>query len=61
MKCRSRIGWFEISNTRLFGPDLVYQDMEKVKVIRDWLKTSKSLKNSYADMRRRELEFEVSD
>ena len=32
-KCRSPIGWFEASQTTLFGSDLVHQAMEKVKVI----------------------------
>ncbi|PHT76944.1 hypothetical protein T459_20466 [Capsicum annuum] len=28
---RSPIGWFEVGETRLFGPDLIHQAMEKVK------------------------------
>ena len=32
-KCRSPIGWFETGETTLFGPDVVHQAMEKVKVI----------------------------
>ena len=32
-KCRSPIGWFEVGETALLGPDLVHQAMEKVKVI----------------------------
>lgn len=32
-KCRSPIGWFEVGETTLFGLDLVYQSIEKVKVI----------------------------
>ena len=35
--------------------------MEKVKLIRDRLKTTQSLQKSYADVRRRELEFHVND
>ncbi|KAF3665948.1 putative LRR receptor-like serine/threonine-protein kinase-like [Capsicum annuum] len=37
------------------------QAMEKVKVIREQLKVAQSLQKSYADIRRRELEFEVDD
>ncbi|WMV57820.1 hypothetical protein MTR67_051205 [Solanum verrucosum] len=40
MKCRSPIGWFEVGETTLFGPDLVLQAMEKVKVIQQWLATA---------------------
>lgn len=41
----------------MFGPDLVYQSMEKVKVkvIQDRLKAAKSHQNSYADIRHRDL------
>ncbi|PHU07246.1 hypothetical protein BC332_23735 [Capsicum chinense] len=29
-RSRSPIGWFEVGESRLFGPDLVYKVMEKV-------------------------------
>ena len=35
--------------------------MEKVQLIRDRLKTAQSRQKSYADVRRRELEFQVDD
>jgi len=41
-KCRSPIGWFEVGETALFGPDLVLQVMEKVKVIQQRLATAQS-------------------
>ena len=45
----------------MIGPDLVYQAMEKVKVIQDRLKIAQSRQKSYTDVRGRELEFEVDD
>ena len=45
----------------MLGPDLVIYTLEKVKVIRDRLKTAQSRQKSYADHRRRDLEFEVND
>ncbi|XP_060185718.1 uncharacterized protein LOC132615153 [Lycium barbarum] len=36
---RSPIGWFEVGEPELLGPDLVYQAMEKVKLIQERLKT----------------------
>ncbi|WMV41536.1 hypothetical protein MTR67_034921 [Solanum verrucosum] len=36
----SPIGWFEVGEAGLIGPDLVYQDMEKVKIIQERLKTA---------------------
>ncbi|PHT94039.1 hypothetical protein T459_01921 [Capsicum annuum] len=61
MRSRSTIGWFEVGETRLFGPELVHQAKEKVKLIEDRIKTAQSHQNSYVDVRRRELEFEVCD
>ncbi|XP_049405071.1 uncharacterized protein LOC125868480 [Solanum stenotomum] len=60
-KCRSPIGWFEVGETALFGPDLVLQAMEKVKVIQQWLATTQIRHKSYADVRRRGLEFSIGD
>ncbi|XP_049391582.1 uncharacterized protein LOC125856020 [Solanum stenotomum] len=48
-KCRSPIGWFEVGKTALFGPYLVLQAMEKVKVIQQRLATAQSRYKSYAD------------
>ncbi|WMV35099.1 hypothetical protein MTR67_028484 [Solanum verrucosum] len=58
---RSPIGWFEVGETGLIGPDLVHQAIEKVEVIQERLKTAQSRQKSYTDVRRRELEFEVDD
>ena len=45
----------------MIGPDLVLYAMEKVQLIIDRLKTSQSCQKSYADVRRRELEYQVDD
>ncbi|XP_049406252.1 uncharacterized protein LOC125869893 [Solanum stenotomum] len=60
-KCRSPIGWFEKGETALFGPDLVHQAMEKFKEIQQRLKTAQSQHKSYANVRRRGLEFSIGD
>ncbi|WMV58173.1 hypothetical protein MTR67_051558 [Solanum verrucosum] len=60
-RCRSPIGWFEVGEAGLIGPDLVHQAMEKVKVIQERLKTTQSRQKSYINVRRRDLEFEVDD
>ncbi|KAH0706534.1 hypothetical protein KY285_012312 [Solanum tuberosum] len=41
-RCISPIGWFEVGEVGLIGPDLVHQAMEKVKVIQERLKTAQS-------------------
>ena len=40
---------------------MVYQAMEKVKSIQERLRTAQSRQKSYADVRRRDLEFSVDD
>ncbi|WMV29759.1 hypothetical protein MTR67_023144 [Solanum verrucosum] len=34
-RCRSPIGWFEVGEFGLIGPELVHQAMDKVKVIQE--------------------------
>ncbi|XP_075088200.1 uncharacterized protein LOC142170244 [Nicotiana tabacum] len=60
-RCRSPIGWFEVEEAELLGPDLVYQAMEKVNLIQSHLKTAQSRQKSYSDVGHRDLEFQVDD
>ncbi|XP_009760535.1 uncharacterized protein [Nicotiana sylvestris] len=60
-RCGSHIGWFEIWEDELIGPDLVHQAMEKVKTIKERLKTAQSRQKSYLDIRRRDLESREDD
>ena len=57
-RCRSPVWWFEVGESSLLYPDIIYDALEKVWVITDRLKTSYSRQKSYVDNRRRELEFE---
>ncbi|XP_070054415.1 uncharacterized protein [Nicotiana tomentosiformis] len=60
-RCKSPIGWFDIGEAELIGPDLVHQAMEKIKVITEQLKTAQSRQKSYLDVCRRDLEFKEDD
>jgi hypothetical protein len=60
-KCRSPICWEEVGERKLLGPELVQMSTEKIKLIREWLKTAQSRQKSYADRRRRDLEFHIGD
>ncbi|XP_070034458.1 uncharacterized protein [Nicotiana tomentosiformis] len=53
--CRSPVGWFEMGEGRLLGTDLVQDDLEKVKVIREWLRTPQSRQKRYADKKVRDV------
>ncbi|WMV57916.1 hypothetical protein MTR67_051301 [Solanum verrucosum] len=60
-RCRSPIGWFEVGEVSLIGTELVHEAMEKDRLIRERLRTAQSRQNSYDDVRRRDLEFDVHD
>ena len=50
-----------MGESSITGPDLIRDTSEKVTLIRERLLTAQSRKKSYADVRRRPLEFEVGD
>ncbi|WMV46648.1 hypothetical protein MTR67_040033 [Solanum verrucosum] len=60
-RCRYPIGWFEVGEVALIGTELVHDAMEKVRLIRERLKTTQSQQKSYANIRRRDFEFDVHD
>ncbi|XP_073362464.1 uncharacterized protein [Aegilops tauschii subsp. strangulata] len=60
-KCRTPLMWDEVGERQFFGPDLIRDAEEKVKLIRDRLKIAQSRQKSYADAKRKELTYEVGD
>ena len=57
-RCRSPIGLFEVGEPSLLGLNFIYKTLEKVHIIRSQLQKTYSPQKSYADYRRRDLEFE---
>jgi exosome complex RNA-binding protein Rrp4 len=45
----------------VFGLDILLEAEENIRIVRENLKTVQSRQRSYADTRRRELNFEVGD
>ena len=60
-KCRTPVCWDEVGERRLVGPEIVHITSEKVKVVRDNLKIARDRQKSYANNRRRDLQFEIGD
>ena len=54
---RSLVGWFEVGESSLLGPEIIYEYLEKVRVIRNRSKITYSRQKSYGYNRRRDLEF----
>ena len=61
MPCRSPVCWTEVGERSTTGPKLISDTSVKVELIPKRLLKAKSLQKSYADTRRRPLEFEVGD
>ncbi|GKA31088.1 putative reverse transcriptase domain-containing protein [Tanacetum coccineum] len=60
-KCRSPVLWAKIGEGSLIGPKLVQEMTDKVVVIKEKLKAARDRQKSYADNRRKPLEFEIGD
>ncbi|GJW34056.1 zinc finger protein JAGGED-like protein [Tanacetum coccineum] len=58
---RSPVLWAEIGESSLTGPELVLDTTDKVVLIKEKLKAARDRQKSYADNRRKPLEFEVGD
>ncbi|KAL0549712.1 hypothetical protein IC582_014199 [Cucumis melo] len=59
--CRSPVCWGEVGEQRLMGPELVQSTNEAIQKIRSRMHTAQSRQKSYADVRRKDLEFEMGD
>ena len=56
-----RYDWTEMKESSITGSDLIRDTSEKVSLIRPRLLMAQSRQKSYADVRRRPLEFEIGD
>ncbi|XP_052484818.1 uncharacterized protein LOC128039923 [Gossypium raimondii] len=59
--CRTPSCWTELGERRVLGPELVSDTDDKVRVIRDRLKAASDRQKSYADLKRKEIEYSVGD
>jgi hypothetical protein len=60
-RCRTPLSWSQTGECKIFGPDFVTKAEEKVKTIQNNLKAAQSRQKSYADIRRRPLQFQIGD
>ncbi|GJV09996.1 putative reverse transcriptase domain-containing protein [Tanacetum coccineum] len=60
-KCRSSIMWAEVGEGQLIGPMLVQETTKKISQIKDRLKAACDRQKSYANKRRKPLEFSVGE
>ncbi|GJU75489.1 putative reverse transcriptase domain-containing protein [Tanacetum coccineum] len=60
-KCRSPICWAEVGDAQLTGLEIVRETTKKIIQIKHHLQASRDRQRSYADKRRKPLEFQVGD
>ena len=60
-RCRSPLHWSEVGERLALGPDVLQEAENQVRIARERLLTAQSRQRSYADRRRRDLEFQVGD
>nr|GFA87387.1 reverse transcriptase domain-containing protein [Tanacetum cinerariifolium] len=60
-KCRSPVIWIEVRESQLIGPKIMQEMTEKIIPIKERLKTTRSRQKTYANKRRKPLEFKVGD
>ncbi|GJS91343.1 hypothetical protein Tco_0773979 [Tanacetum coccineum] len=61
VKCEIAICWSEVGDSQLTGPELVRETTEMIVQIKNRLITARSRQKSYADVRRKPMEFQVGD
>ena len=55
------MSWDEVGDRQLFGPDLIKESEQKVKLIRDRLKVAQSRQKSYEYSKHKETVYKVGD
>ncbi|GJV04059.1 putative reverse transcriptase domain-containing protein [Tanacetum coccineum] len=60
-KCRSPICWAEVGDSQLTGPEIIYETTERIVQIKSHIQAARDHQKSYADVRRKPLEFQVGD
>ena len=60
-RCRTPMCWTEMNEHKIIGPELVKDTEEKVQIIQQRLKATCDRKRSYANLKRKDIEYEVGD
>ncbi|GJZ91686.1 putative reverse transcriptase domain-containing protein [Tanacetum coccineum] len=60
-KCRSFICWAEVGDSQITGLEIIHETTKKIVQIKSRIQAARDRQKSYADMRRKPLEFQVGD
>nr|GEU29803.1 putative reverse transcriptase domain-containing protein [Tanacetum cinerariifolium] len=60
-KCRLPVCWAEVGEAQLTGPEMIKETKEKIILIKQRIQAAQDIQKSYADRKRKPMEFEVGD
>ncbi|GJR35049.1 hypothetical protein Tco_1210733 [Tanacetum coccineum] len=60
-KCRSPVCWTKVGEAQILGPKLIQGTTEKIIQIKQRMQAARDRQNSYADLKRKPMEFQVGD
>ncbi|GJV43544.1 putative reverse transcriptase domain-containing protein [Tanacetum coccineum] len=60
-KCQSPVCWAEVGDVQLTRPKIIHETTKKIVQIRQRLQAARDRQRSYANVRRKPLEFQVGD
>nr|GFB53390.1 reverse transcriptase domain-containing protein [Tanacetum cinerariifolium] len=60
-KCRSPICWTEFGEAQILSPELIQETTEKIVQIKERMQAARDRQKSYADLKRKPMEFQVGD
>ena len=60
-RCRTPLNWSETGERQFFGPDMIQEAEEQVRIIRGNLKTAQSRQKSQYDRHHKDMTYEVGD
>ena len=60
-RCKTPMCWTKLDEHKIVGPDLVKYMKEKVQIIQQRLRADSDRQRSYANLKRKDIEYEVGD
>ncbi|WVZ51991.1 hypothetical protein U9M48_003087 [Paspalum notatum var. saurae] len=60
-RCRTPLFWNQIGEKQVFGPDIIQDAEQQLRIVQENLRVAQSRQRSYTDVRRRDLSFKVDD
>src|SRR3954464_960387 len=60
-RCRIPLNWSETGERQLFGPDMIKEAEDQVRIVRDRLKAAQALQKSYYDRHHREESYNIDE